>query len=180
MILVKGELRPLVQSGLVGEEQFQPAGIDLTVKTVEVFSSTGVIDFSNEKRTLPMTQMLDFDVDGRLYLPRGVYRVQVDPILKIPMDCVGFALPRSSLTRMGCSIQGGFWDPGYEGDAVFSLLVQSESGLVIYKDARIAQIVMSRTTVALGDGEGYDGVYQGHGIAKVAAENDETEQDLGL
>jgi len=174
MIVVKDDLIPLVQSGLVGHEQFQPAGIDLTVKTVETFSGRGIIDFSNEKRYLPETQMLEFDSDGRLYLERGVYRVQVGPILKIPMDCMGFALPRSSLTRMGCSVQGGFWDPGYEGDAVFSLLVQNEGGIAIYKHARIAQIVLMKTTVALAEGEGYSGVYQGHGT------EDKTSSDLGL
>lgn len=80
------------------------------------------------------------------------------------MDCVGFAFPRSSLTRMGCSIQGGIWDPGYEGDAVFSLLVHNEGGVALYEHARIAQFIMSRTTTPLPEGEGYNGVYQRHGI----------------
>lgn len=164
MISTKDELKQIVTGGLIGEEQFQPAGIDLTLKSVETFSGRGVLDFSNEKRTLPMTQNIDFDSDGRIFLERGVYRVQVGPILKIPMDCVGFAFPRSSLTRMGCSIQGGIWDPGYEGDAMFSLLVLNEGGVALYENARIAQFILSRTTIPVPDGQGYNGVYQGHGI----------------
>lgn len=171
MIATRDELREIVTGELVGEEQFQPAGIDLTLKSVEVFSGRGVLDYSNEKRELPRTQMLDFQDDGRLFLERGVYRVQVGPILKIPMDCVGFAFPRSSLTRMGCSIQGGIWDPGYEGDAVFSLLVHNEGGVALYENARIAQFIMSRTTVPLPEGEGYHGVYQGHGIGESYGES---------
>lgn len=153
---------------LIGSEQFQPAGIDLTVKSIEIFDEPGVIDFSNELRYIPRCTKLHFKPgeasnDGdHIFLEPGVYRVQVDPILEIPKDCVAFALPRSSLTRMGCSIQGAFWDSGYKGDAVFSLTVGNRLGVEMHRNARIAQIMFLRTS---GNSDScYEGTYQGHGI----------------
>lgn len=171
MIIPGYEVRGLVLSREVDlNTQIQPAGIDLTVRSISQFMGPGVLDFSNEKRELPVMSYIDLSEDEPLVLERGSYMVEADPVIKIPMDMIAFAQPRSSLTRMGCGIHSGIWDPGYEGDSVFVLNIYNPYGMRIYKNARIAQLVYARMESPAT--EGYDGVYQGHGISDIEKEPD--------
>jgi len=164
MILPGNDIRELVRSRAVDLNiQIQPAGIDLTVRDISQFMGHGALDFSNEKRKLPVMSYLDIREDEPLVLEKGSYMIYCDPVIEIPMDMIAFAQPRSSLTRMGCGIHSGIWDPGYEGDSVFVLNVYNPYGMRIYKNARIAQLVYVRMESPAE--EGYDGVYQGHGTA---------------
>ena len=152
---------------VISGDQMQPAGIDLTVKSIEIFDEDGAIDFSNDLRRLPRCTALnweDYKHEGEdsIQLAPGSYRIQVDPIVEIPQDVVAFCLPRSSLTRMGCSINGGLFDPGYKGDGVLLLTVHNRLGVTIYRNARVAQMVFVKTS---GNSDAqYEGTYQGHGI----------------
>ena len=170
MIIPGYEIRDLVLSrGIDLNTQIQPAGIDLTVRGISQFMGPGVLDFSNEKRELPIMSFMEISEDEPLVLERGSYMVEADPVIKIPLDMIGFAQPRSSLTRMGCGVHSGIWDPGYEGDSVFVLNVYNLYGMRIYKNARIAQLVYARMESPAT--EAYDGVYQGHGLADIETES---------
>lgn len=170
MIIPGYEIRDLVLSrGVDLNTQIQPAGIDLTVRDISKFMNEGVLDFSNEKRRLPEMSYMGINQDEPLVLERGSYMIGCDPVIKIPIDMIAFAQPRSSLTRMGCGIHSGIWDPGYEGDSVFILNVYNPYGMRIYKNARIAQLVYARMESPAT--EGYDGVYQGHGVADIKIES---------
>ena len=179
MILPGKEIRDLVLSrGVDLNTQIQPAGIDLTVREISQFMGPGVLDFSNEKRELPAMSYMDLREEEPLVLERGSYMIYCDPVIKIKMDTIAFAQPRSILTLMGCGIHSGIWDPGYEGDSVFVLNVYNLYGMRIYKNARIAQLVYAGMESPAT--EGYDGVYQGHGIVEEYHESDKCEEDLGL
>lgn len=170
MIIPGYEIRDLVLSqGVDLNTQIQPAGIDLTVRDISQFMGPGVLDFSNEKRELPAMSYMGISEEEPLVLERGSYMIHCDPVIKIPMDMIAFAQPRSSLTRMGCGIHSGIWDPGYEGDSVFVLNVYNLYGMRLYKNARIAQLVYARMESPAT--EGYDGVYQGHGTADIKTES---------
>ncbi|MGC8923808.1 MAG: deoxyuridine 5'-triphosphate nucleotidohydrolase, partial [Candidatus Micrarchaeia archaeon] len=58
----------------VSDEQFQPAGIDLTVEKVYKFVDTGRIDYDNTERKLSMVEELKFGSDGYVFLPKGSYK----------------------------------------------------------------------------------------------------------
>lgn len=152
------------QSTVIDKElQVQPAGIDMTLKEVRGFimNSPGTLDFDNSKRKRPDTALIPFDIRCRVFLKKGTYLVKVDPIVTVPLDCVGTAKPRSSLCRMGCTIHSAIWDPGYKGESEFILEVQNQSGIYLHKDARIAQLMFQKLT---GETFAYDGVYQGSGL----------------
>lgn len=163
MIIPGNNIREMVDSRAIDlETQIQPAGIDLTVREISQFLGPGTLDFSNKKRELPKRSYIAIMEEEPVVLERGVYMIHCDPVIKIPMDTIAFAQPRSSLTRMGCGIHSGIWDPGYIGDSVLVLNVYNHYGMRIHKNARIAQLVYVRMESPAT--KGYDGVYQGHGV----------------
>lgn len=175
-ILTGQEIRDsdiIVSECIDKEIQIQPAGLDLTVYKIESFQTEpkpGVIDFDNSEREIPPLDEYGFYIgansEPKVFLPQGIYKMHLHPILKIPDDYIAFALPRSSVVRIGCGIHTGFWDPGYTGDSQILFEVYNPAGAYIYKDARIVQIVFMRMGQ---DAETlYNGVYQGQGI-KVGA-----------
>jgi len=179
MIIPGYDIRELVQSGAIDlNTQIQPAGIDLTVQKIGRFMGIGSLDFDNSKRKLPTITSLELSEEEPLVLEKGSYVIKCDPVIEIPIDMIAFAQPRSSLTRMGCGLHSGIWDPGYKGDSVFVLNVYNRYGLRIYKNARIAQLVYVRMESPAK--EGYAGIYQGHGIEKEHSELDRCDEDLGL
>lgn len=145
------------------EEQFQPAGVDLSVESVWVFEEEGCIDLDNKKRKLPKTKVMAFAADGSLHLPAGAYKIIFNEAVSIPADCAAMARSRSSLLRMGASVQTALWDPGYKGRSEALLVVSNPHGLTLHKDARVAQLVFIRLERA-GDGV-YGGRYQGENLA---------------
>ncbi|RLE60458.1 MAG: deoxyuridine 5'-triphosphate nucleotidohydrolase [Thermoprotei archaeon] len=122
-------------------EQIQPAGVDLTVNEIYEFSRRGII--SIEGVELPQYRLKEFE-NGRYVLKPGAYLVRFGEIIKVPSDCVGIFLPRSSLLRMGATIQSALWDPGYEGRGVGLLIVMNPQGIVLEKGARIAQFILMK------------------------------------
>jgi len=72
MILPGNDIRELVRSRAVDLNiQIQPAGIDLTVRDISQFMGHGALDFSNEKRKLPVMSYLDIREDEPLVLEKG-------------------------------------------------------------------------------------------------------------
>ncbi|RLE56332.1 MAG: deoxyuridine 5'-triphosphate nucleotidohydrolase [Thermoprotei archaeon] len=123
----------------VSVEQIQPAGIDLTLERVFVFCGRGAIRRSGVE--LPHCE--EVEPRGGIYvLEPGVYKIRFREVVSIPEDCVGIAFPRSSLLRMGASINLAVWDPGYVGRGEAMLLVLNPNGIEIEVGARVAQLVL--------------------------------------
>jgi dUTP pyrophosphatase len=140
------------------ERQFQPAGVDLSVESVWVFEEAGSIDLDNKKRKLPKTRQLAFGSDGSVHLSPGPYKLVFNELVDVPSDCAGIARSRSSLLRMGASVQTALWDPGYRGRSEALLLVSNPSGLTLHEHARVAQLSFIR--LEKPSGETYEGKYQ--------------------
>ena len=138
--------------------QFQPAGVDLSLKEVHKFISPGKIDFGNKERKLSETQKLTFE-NGELFLPKGVYKIVYNEYVKIPKDCLAFFLTRSSLLRCGAHVVSAVWDPGYEGRGESLLCVENELGITFKENARVVQLVFIKLENEAKDG--YAGVYHG-------------------
>ncbi len=143
--------------GLIDEDvQVQPAGIDLTVDRIEVFVEEGLIGFSD--RRLPKTENLT-PTEGLWHLERGAYKIVFHETVRVPGDKAGLCVPRSSLLRMGASLECALWDPGYVGKGEALLAVHNLHGIVIEKHARVAQLFYISVDRPLHSQ--YRGSYQG-------------------
>lgn len=138
--------------------QYQPAGIDITLKEVYSFKSEGLIDFDNSERKISEVEPMAFDSD-KVSLKPGAYKVIFNEYVRIPKDVAGLCLPRSSLLRCGVTLECAVWDPGYEGRSEALLLVKNEHGIIFKKDAKIGQMVFIK--LAEGASSLYEGQYKG-------------------
>lgn len=114
------------------------AGIKLTLKSVYVPETNGELRISD--KALPKYKEIKCDPICRL--GRGAYIIRYNEYVRIPNGFIGLVFPRSSLLRMGATIYTAVWDPGYEGQGIGLLAVFNESGVVIERNAQVAQLVL--------------------------------------
>ncbi len=157
MILTAEEIkkRKLIQN-IIGDIQYQQAGIDLTLREVYKFNSPGKIDFDNKERKISDVEPIPFEGD-ELFLKPGVYKIVYNEYVKIPLDFGALILTRSSLLRSGAYIEGAFWDPGYEGVGSSLLVVSNPHGIILKKNARIVQMIFLKLNK---EASSYEGVYK--------------------
>ena len=153
---------PLLENLRDVQQQTQPNGIDLTVKEVALFSSSGSLGLSNEGRVLSDTAPLVFDGLGWLDLLPGCYLVTFNEVVNIPRNIMALAAPRSSLLRCGVSVHNAVWDAGYSGRSQSLMVVYNQQGFRLHKDTRIVQMVFFSLSREVG--EGYRGMFQGENI----------------
>ena len=159
MILPKQHLKSSnVISDLIHESQFQPAGVDLTLKEAYKFKNAGKIDFDNKERKISDVEPVAFNSDD-VQLPRGAYKVIFNEYVRIPNDAAALCFTRSSLLRSGVSLECAVWDPGYEGRSEALLVVHNEHGLVLKKNAKLGQLIFIKLSEATK--QLYEGVYKG-------------------
>ena len=169
MVLNKQQLREKIENkGLVRnyvdlETQLTPQGFDLTAAEIHSYGGKGRLDFSNTEREIPESSKIrpekqsEEDDYAWWELDQGVYKVVMNEKVDIPNNLTGLAFPRSSLLRMGCTINNAVWDSGYTGTGSFMLHVENPDGVNIKENARLNQIVF----LDLEETEkGYQGRYQ--------------------
>jgi len=144
-------------SEMIGEGQYQPAGIDITLKEIYEFEGPGKIDFDNSERKIAPTTPSSFE-NNEIKLKPGAYKVMFNEYIKIPNNLVGFCLPRSSLLRCGVTLETAVWDPGYEGRSEALLIVSNPHGITLKRNAKIGQMVFSHLVEETE--KGYSGKYQ--------------------
>ena len=155
------ENKGLIQEFIDLDTQLQPHGFDLTVGEIHRFEDSGKLDFSNSEREIPETEKIQPEKEtpedkyGWWNLEQGAYKVVMNEKVDIPEDLAGYAHPRSSLLRMGCTIENAVWDAGYTGTGSFLLIVQNPEGVEIKENARVNQIVFEE----VDETEGYSGEY---------------------
>ncbi|KAI4133778.1 MAG: hypothetical protein LQ341_006134 [Variospora aurantia] len=170
--------------------QVQSCGVDLTLKRVKTWTSPGIIDFDNDLRLTASAVELPFikhqgqfkkllakDVTAMSMTPSslkkhmaaeldsvmletGSYLVEFNETVDMPLDLMGQVFVRSSLFRSGALLSAGAMDSGYEGAVGAMLQVVNPHGLLLFKDARLAQMIFHQMSERV---EGYSGVYQGSG-----------------
>lgn len=153
-ILLKGGL----VRDFISETQFQPAGVDVTLKEAYVYRNAGKIDFDNKERKISDAEPVQFAND-EVKLSPGAYKVIFNEYVHIPQDAAAFCFPRSSLLRSGITLECAVWDPGYEGRSEALLIVSNPHGAVLKRNAKIGQLVfvklLEKTSYS------YEGVYKG-------------------
>ncbi|OYT62271.1 MAG: deoxyuridine 5'-triphosphate nucleotidohydrolase [Thermofilum sp. ex4484_15] len=144
---------------LTSSAQVQPAGVDLTVDEIMTFESEGEI-----MEGIKLPKVREILIGEEVKLRPGAYKVRFREIVKVPPDCIGLAFPRSSLLRMGATINFAVWDPGYEGKGEALLVVFNPYGIKLKKGSRVAQMVflkLYRKATKL-----YNGRYQRENLDK--------------
>ncbi|PYI15884.1 dUTPase-like protein [Aspergillus japonicus CBS 114.51] len=150
--------RQLVRNLRHVPQQRQPCGVDLTLRQVSKWTSAATIDFDNTKRQAAQTSSLPFDTTSHaITLQPGAYLVDFNETVHVPRNCMGSVFPRSSLWRSGVGIAAGVVDAGYEGAMGALLEVKNPHGVVLYRNAKLAQIVFEELGEIV---EGYQGIYQ--------------------
>lgn len=168
--------------------QAQPCGVDLTLKRIKTWTSPGVIDFDNSQRMKANTTQTPFlkrrhrlqhptpqaetrsspassgpekQDDGviqSVHLSPGSYLVEFNESVDVPLGLMGQIFVRSSLFRSGALLSAGVMDSGYKGAVGAMLQVVNPHGLILYRDARLAQMVFHQMSEPV---VGYGGTYQG-------------------
>ncbi|MFP4038474.1 MAG: deoxyuridine 5'-triphosphate nucleotidohydrolase [Candidatus Nanohaloarchaea archaeon] len=167
MPLNKHELKEKIESeGLIQdyidlETQLTPQGFDLTAGEIYEYSGKGKLDFSNNERKIPASEKLNPErKPGNDYgwwkLEPGAYKVKMNEKVDIPENLMAYAFPRSSLLRMGCSIENAVWDAGTTVRGACLLKVENPEGVEIKENARFNQVVFHRIKEVE---EGYSGDY---------------------
>ena len=157
-----GATPPLVENLCDVRQQIQPNGIDLTLKEVALFSSSGSLGPGNESRVLSGTSLLVFDGLGRLDLLPGCYLVTYNEVVNLPKNIMALAMARSSLLRCGVTIHNAVWDAGYSGRSQSLMVVYNTQGFRLYRNARVVQMVFFFLSREVG--QGYQGMFQGENI----------------
>jgi dUTP diphosphatase len=161
-ILTGAQAQSLVESMIDPKIQVQMCGVELTLQRVERFITAGALAYDNKERTLAEMKEIAFDNSGWLSLEPGAYLVMFNEIVNIPKNVAAMARPRSSLLRMGATMETALWDPGYRGRSQSLLVVHNSAGFRVKKNARLMQLVFFGLC---GDAEKtYSGVYQGENI----------------
>ena len=159
MILPKHHLKSSnVISDLIHESQFQPAGVDLTLKEAYKFKNAGKIDFDNKERKISDTEKIEFSSE-EIHLLRGAYKVVFNEYIRIPNNAAALCFTRSSLLRSGASLECAVWDPCYEGRSEALLVVHNEHGLILKRNAKLGQLIFIKLSEATK--QLYEGVYKG-------------------
>jgi dUTP pyrophosphatase len=152
--------KKLVTKMLDAKKQVQQCGVELTLAKIEGFETSGSIDFDNKYRSIPRTYEIEFGgIGNSLKVMPGGYLVTFSEVLKIPKDVVGIARPRSSLLRMGVTVETAVFDPGFEGSIQSLLIVSNPKGFVMFPGARLIQVMFMTLDSAVE--QGYNGIYQG-------------------
>lgn len=158
MILPKQHLETANIMEKLHTSQYQPAGIDITLKEICEFKSAGKIDFDNSERKISDVGTMNYE-NEEVKLSPGAYKVVFNEYVKIPSDVAGLCLPRSSLLRCGVTLECAVWDPGYKGRSEALLIVRNSHGVTLKRNAKIGQMVFIKLLDKTK--ELYSGAYQG-------------------
>jgi dUTP pyrophosphatase len=131
----------LVQLFGLRPEDVDCSGVRLHLDKVFVFKGSGSLRV-NSKVVADVEEIKD--ENGVYYLKPGAYKIRYREVVKIPLDMIALAIPRSTLLRSGATLFTAVWDPGYEGRGEGLLVVFNPYGVEIERGAQIAQLVFIR------------------------------------
>ena len=153
---------PLIEAYLSLDQQLQPNGFDLTLRDVSLMASAGSMGCGPNDRELASTDALDFGPDGWLHLALGPYLVTFNEVVNLPLDLMALGRTRSSLLRSGASIHTAVWDAGYRGRSQALLVVHTNHGYRLQRNARLMQLVVFRLPRPVS--QGYQGRFLGENL----------------
>lgn len=163
--------------------QSQPCGVDMTLKRIKAWTSAGSVDFDNSRRLNASTVEVPFskhyhehfqepaisksptmlekhghERHESIMLEPGAYLIEFNEKVDVTLHLMGQIFVRSSLFRSGALLSAGVMDSGYKGVVGAMLQVLNPHGLLLFRNARLAQMVFHHMSEPV---EGYSGKYQG-------------------
>jgi len=147
--------------------KINPSGVDLAPKKVSRIPSDSVIFIHGDRRGYleagSRTSVVDRktpvapDADDHYnFDPGGLYELRF-PEVSIPIDCTGFAFPRSTANRLGIiKLETAVFDSGYTGEPTQTIFTPLKS--IVHKDEALVQLVLIRNEKPAD--KPYDGFYQ--------------------
>jgi len=147
MILSDGEIRELMESGLIEispleKGQIQPASVDITLgNTFAIVEdvASGIID---PTKSISYTT---FNTERFLLLPGQFVLATTREYIRLPDDLTSFVEGRSSWGRLGLFIQNAGWvDPGFEGEITLELFNANRCAIELSAGLRIGQLVFAK------------------------------------
>ena len=135
----------------LNEDQYQPAGIDLTLGNLYGLkeNSLDLYGLFKNMKVLPDQEELlprNVLIKGGLckvytLAPGTAYIAKTNEKIEIDEYSAQFYLPRSSLLRAGVSVQTALGDPGFHGHLSFLIVNHSPVPFMLEKGVRFAQLV---------------------------------------
>ena len=144
-----------------------PSGVDLAPKKVSriprdsvIFihgDQRGYLKGGSDKSVVDKKTPLAPDAEGYYnFESGGLYELRF-PEVSIPIDCTGFAFPRSTTNRLGIiKLETAVFDSGYTGEPTQTIFTPLNS--IVHKDEALVQLVLIRNEKPTGTP--YDGFYQ--------------------
>jgi len=129
----------LISNYIDARIQVQPAGFDLTLNCIYTVSeySTGKLGFLDKELPMRTRFTPPFELEkGETYI------LECNEVVKIPSNVTAFGYSRSSLARMGVTLQSPVVDPGYNGSLEFLVKVNVPVHLEV--NARFAQLIFHK------------------------------------
>lgn len=133
------------------EDQYQPAGIDLTLDKVAQFKHHNGMIYGLLKNSKVLPEHIDLQsksimvsgmiADVFILEPHQAYLCTTKEKIKIDNNAGQFYLPRSSLLRAGIDVRTAFGDPGFYGHLSFLVINHTDEIFVLEKGVRFAQLV---------------------------------------
>ena len=117
--------------------------------------TTVITDWDNTQRCAAKDIEIVLDADA--FLRPGVYRVEFNEKVVLPLDKVAFLHSRSSLWRSGSYVTSGVIDSDYKGALDALLTVSNPHGVQLRPYARIAQVIVSHMA---SETTSYQEIYQ--------------------
>jgi len=143
-------------------KDIQPNGVDLHIHQIKWIQADSWPILTGEERVHAKMTPIGYTNNGLYELTKGnAYLVTYREIIKIPEECVGLLIVRSSLQRNGVWLSTALWDSGYEGRGTGTLFCFSN--IKIHKDFAVGQLILID---AEKPEKTYDGQYQHEGLAK--------------
>lgn len=147
------------------EEQYQPAGIDLTLNKVQRVGSFGKpYGLFKDGKELP--QLVDVspkeikyrgeDIEVFYLNPRTTYIAVTNEMVNIAEDSAQIYLPRSSLLRANIDVRTALGDPAFNGHLSFLIINYNSFPFALEKNVRFAQLVDLKVDGIMSK---YDGDY---------------------
>ena len=164
MIIGREQLKQMYPELL--NEQYQPAGIDLTLGNLvkPIHSDGTVYGLLKDAKVLPNYEQVftnNIQIGGMIKRvwtldPHSIYMGITNEKIKITKDSGQFYFPRSSLLRAGIDVRTAFGDPGFDGHLQFLIVNHTDYHFSLEEGVRFAQLVNINTSDV--DKE-YDGDY---------------------
>lgn len=155
MILATSELEKIASSVATGLNAYniQGASIDLAIgESARIQTSTKTINLLEQDTFDDIYEEVDLTKGYELKPGTYMYASTIETV-KIPMDCCGILLPRSSFTRIGMILPMSMYaNPGYEGNLPIIIFNASPASVIIPPYYRIMQLLLVRLD---GTAKGY-------------------------